>query len=107
MIFNLPGRGRTRSTVPNKRTAKARRDFEGFERRIIAEMMRREREGIDTCLADVLERTGEEGVTLENVGEMMALTRERVRQLEIIGTTKAGAAGELDAWRTSAEGTEE
>lgn len=39
----------------------------------------------DTCALDVAERGG---VTLEEVGEIMNLTRERIRQLEMSGLTK-------------------
>lgn len=39
----------------------------------------------ETCALDVAERGG---VTLEEVGEIMNLTRERIRQLEMSGLTK-------------------
>ena len=39
----------------------------------------------ETCALDVTERGG---VTLEEVGEIMNLTRERIRQLEMSGLTK-------------------
>ena len=55
----------------------------------------------DTCALDVADRSG---ITLEEVGAIMNLTRERVRQLETRGLTKLrviaddgpGAAVELD-----------
>ena len=55
----------------------------------------------DTCALDVADRAG---ITLEEVGAIMNLTRERVRQLETRGLTKLrviaddgpGAAVELD-----------
>lgn len=43
----------------------------------------------ETCALDVAERGG---VTLEEVGEIMNLTRERIRQLEMSGLTKLEAA---------------
>ena len=39
----------------------------------------------DTCALDIAERGG---VTLEEVGEIMNLTRERIRQLEMSGLSK-------------------
>ena len=39
----------------------------------------------DTCSLDVADRTG---ITLEEVGEIMNLTRERVRQVEVRGLIK-------------------
>ena len=39
----------------------------------------------DTCALDIADRGG---ITLEEVGEIMNLTRERVRQLETQGLTK-------------------
>jgi len=39
----------------------------------------------DTCALDIAERGG---VTLEEVGEILNLTRERVRQVEVTGLTK-------------------
>jgi len=44
----------------------------------------------ETCSLDVAERGG---VTLEEVGEIMNLTRERIRQLEMSGLTKLMAEG--------------
>jgi hypothetical protein len=41
----------------------------------------------ETCALDVAERGG---VTLEEVGEIMNLTRERIRQLEMSGLAKLG-----------------
>jgi hypothetical protein len=52
----------------------------------------------DTCALDVAERGG---VTLEEVGELLNLTRERVRQLEVEGLGKlreAAGKHELDAF---------
>ena len=42
----------------------------------------------ETCALDVAERGG---ITLEEVGEIMNLTRERIRQLELSGLTKIQA----------------
>ena len=39
----------------------------------------------ETCALDIAERGG---ITLEEVGEIMNLTRERIRQLEMSGLTK-------------------
>jgi hypothetical protein len=39
----------------------------------------------ETCALDIAERGG---ITLEEVGEIMNLTRERIRQLEMAGLTK-------------------
>jgi hypothetical protein len=56
----------------------------------------------ETCALDVAERGG---VTLEEVGEIMNLTRERIRQLEMSGLLKLQEAeGEQgEALRTFAE----
>jgi len=40
---------------------------------------------VDTCALDVAERGG---VTLEEVGEIMNMTRERIRQVEVRGLIK-------------------
>lgn len=52
----------------------------------------------DTCALDIAERGG---VTLEDVGELLNLTRERVRQVEVEGLQKlreVSAKHELDAF---------
>jgi hypothetical protein len=48
----------------------------------------------ETCALDIADRGG---VTLEEVGEIMNLTRERVRQLETRGLAKLKALNELAA----------
>ncbi len=53
---------------------------------------------IESCALDVAERGG---VTLEEVGDILNLTRERVRQLEVTGLEKLkseSAKHELDAF---------
>lgn len=47
----------------------------------------------ETCTLDIAERGG---VTLEEVGEIMNLTRERIRQLEMSGLTKLLENDELE-----------
>lgn len=47
----------------------------------------------ETCALDVAER--EQGITLEEVGQYMNLTRERVRQVEVSGLGKIKASGGL------------
>lgn len=52
----------------------------------------------ETCALDIAERGG---VTLEDVGEILNLTRERVRQVEVTGLEKlreVSAKEELDAF---------
>jgi len=44
----------------------------------------------ETCALDVAEKGG---ITLEEVGEILNLTRERVRQIESIGFSKLGKCG--------------
>ena len=39
----------------------------------------------ETCALDIADRGG---VTLEEVGEILNLTRERIRQVEVIGLEK-------------------
>ncbi len=46
----------------------------------------------ETCALDIADRGG---ITLEEVGEIMNLTRERVRQVETQGLGKLEEAGEL------------
>ena len=48
----------------------------------------------DTCTLDIADRGG---ITLEEVGEIMNLTRERIRQLETRGLAKLRALGEMAA----------
>ena len=45
----------------------------------------------ETCALDIAERGG---VTLEEVGEIMNLTRERIRQLEMSGLNRLAEADE-------------
>jgi hypothetical protein len=47
----------------------------------------------DTCALDIADRGG---ITLEEVGQIMNLTRERVRQLETQGLAKLQGMGEVD-----------
>lgn len=47
----------------------------------------------DTCALDVADRGG---ITLEEVGEIMNLTRERVRQVETAGLSKLEALSEME-----------
>jgi hypothetical protein len=47
----------------------------------------------ETCALDVAERGG---ITLEEIGEIMNLTRERVRQLETDGLSKIADAQKKD-----------
>ena len=48
----------------------------------------------ETCALDIADRGG---ITLEEVGEIMNLTRERIRQLETRGLAKLKALGEMSA----------
>ena len=47
----------------------------------------------DTCSLDVADRGG---ITLEEVGEILNLTRERIRQVEVRGLLKLKMDGEID-----------
>ncbi len=47
----------------------------------------------DTCALDVADRGG---ITLEEVGDIMNLTRERVRQVETAGLSKLEALSEIE-----------
>ncbi len=46
----------------------------------------------ETCALDIADRGG---ITLEEVGEIMNLTRERVRQVETAGLAKLAALGDI------------
>ena len=50
----------------------------------------------DTCALDIADRGG---ITLEEVGEIMNLTRERVRQVETQGLSKLESLSEVDQLR--------
>ncbi len=50
----------------------------------------------DTCALDIADRGG---ITLEEVGEIMNLTRERVRQVETQGLAKLQGLSEVDLLR--------
>ena len=50
----------------------------------------------DTCALDIADRGG---ITLEEVGEIMNLTRERVRQVETQGLSKLERLAEVDQLR--------
>lgn len=59
----------------------------------------------ETCALDVADRSG---ITLEEVGEIMNLTRERIRQVEVRGLLKLKMASALEAFdgaESSARGT--
>jgi hypothetical protein len=49
----------------------------------------------ETCALDVADRSG---ITLEEVGEIMNLTRERIRQVEVRGLLKLKMASALEAF---------
>jgi DNA-directed RNA polymerase sigma subunit (sigma70/sigma32) len=48
----------------------------------------------ESCALDIADRGG---ITLEEVGEIMNLTRERIRQLETRGLAKLKALNEMSA----------
>ena len=50
----------------------------------------------ETCALDVADRGG---ITLEEVGEIMNLTRERVRQVETAGLSKLSGIGDISKLR--------
>ena len=50
----------------------------------------------ETCALDVADRGG---ITLEEVGEILNLTRERIRQVEVRGLLKLKMDGEIDGSR--------
>lgn len=47
-----------------------------------------------SCALDVASR---DGITLEEVGEILNLTRERIRQVEVDGLLRLRASGDLDS----------
>jgi len=51
-----------------------------------------------TCALDVADAAGPEGETLEKVGELLNLTRERVRQLEVFAIKKLQRRTAPDVW---------
>jgi hypothetical protein len=50
----------------------------------------------DTCALDIADRGG---ITLEEVGEIMNLTRERIRQVEVKALAKMEALSDMEALR--------
>jgi hypothetical protein len=54
----------------------------------------------ETCSLDVADRGG---ITLEEVGEILNLTRERIRQVEVRGLLKLKMEGEVDGSRDLVE----
>jgi hypothetical protein len=54
----------------------------------------------ESCALDVADRGG---ITLEEVGEIMNLTRERIRQVEVRGLLKLKMDGEVDGSRDWSE----
>lgn len=58
----------------------------------------------ETCALDIADRGG---ATLEEVGEITNLTRERIRQIEVKGLTKIAALRDAAALRDYVEGAEE
>jgi hypothetical protein len=50
----------------------------------------------ETCALDIADRGG---ITLEEVGQIMNLTRERVRQLETAGLSKLQGLDDVDRLR--------
>jgi len=55
----------------------------------------------ETCALDVADRSG---ITLEEVGEIMNLTRERIRQVEVRGLLKLKSATPLEGFTVGGEG---
>jgi hypothetical protein len=54
----------------------------------------------ETCALDIADR---EGTTLEEVGAIMNLTRERIRQVEVKGLAKLQALGQMSSLRDFVE----
>jgi len=54
----------------------------------------------ETCALDVADRSG---ITLEEVGEIMNLTRERIRQVEVRGLLKLKTASSFDEYSDTGE----
>lgn len=55
----------------------------------------------ETCALDVADRSG---ITLEEVGEIMNLTRERIRQVEVRGLLKLKMSSPLEGFTGGADG---
>lgn len=72
------------------RTGSLKLNFPGLEPWELAE----------TCALDVADRGG---VTLEDVGQLMNLTRERIRQFEVRGVARLKALSEMAALRDYCE----
>lgn len=49
-----------------------------------------------TCILDAIEAAGDDGLTMERVGEILNLTRERVRQREVRALIKMQAANKAE-----------
>ena len=67
--------------------------FNRLSGQLLDEFERRRDENVDTCMADMLERGNP--ITLEVIGSVMALTRERIRQIVLDGLDESHDSDEL------------
>lgn len=91
-------------TLPSKvadapRTKKGLVRLEATEEAILDAFDRAVELGTPTCALDVAEQGG---ITLEAAGDLMAITRERVRQLEVKVLTRLAAEPAIDELRQAA-----
>lgn len=96
-IFFNAGRirrgGRRRSGAPRRYTSAGQRDFEAEVDKLLDWWIDLHKRGYSNCALDYGD-TGDE-MKLEEIGIVLSVTRERVRQIAVKGITELGPAASL------------